>query len=187
MLTEETFNSILTQGDENLNSRPLTYVPENGLSYQQFTPNNFLIDWPHKSLPLLLWIKKVYNKDWKKCFTLSQQFWTRLLRESIPTMARRPKWIKDQRPLLCWSPCMDIRGHDSTRHLARRYCGKVAQQQWWKCYIVQNQNWVRKTNKTSKQVGTINWWLGNRPQLHSKTITKQLNKQLPHSQHSTNH
>ena len=89
VLTEETFHSFLTQVEEILNSRPLTYVPD----------NNFLIYRPHKSLPSLLLITKDCNKDWKKCVTRSQQFWTRLLRKFIPTMARRPKWIKDQKPL----------------------------------------------------------------------------------------
>ena len=99
MLTEETFHSFLTQVEEILNSRPLTYVPDNGLSYQPITPNHFLIGRPHKRLPSILSITKDYNKDWKRCITLSHQFWTRLLREFIPTMARKPKWIKDQKPL----------------------------------------------------------------------------------------
>ncbi|XP_075254923.1 uncharacterized protein LOC142346293 [Convolutriloba macropyga] len=99
MLTEETFHSFLTQVEEILNSRPLTYVPDNGLSYQPITPNHFLIGRPHKRLPSILSITKDYNKDWKRCNTLSHQFWTRLLREFIPTMARRPTWIKDQKPL----------------------------------------------------------------------------------------
>ena len=48
MLTEETFRSLLTQVEEILNSRPLTYVPEYGLSYQPIKPYHFLISRPHK-------------------------------------------------------------------------------------------------------------------------------------------
>ena len=99
MLTEETFHSFLTQVEEILNSRPLTYVSDNGLSYQPTMPNHFLIDRPHKRLPSILSIDKNCNKDWKKCITLLHQFWTRLLREFIRTMAGRPKWINDQKPL----------------------------------------------------------------------------------------
>ena len=99
MLTEETFHSFLTQIEETLKSRPLINVPDNGLFYQSITPNHFLISRPHKRLPSILSITKVYNKDWKKCISLSHQFGSRLLREFIPTMARRPKWIKDQKPL----------------------------------------------------------------------------------------
>ncbi|XP_075243817.1 uncharacterized protein LOC142338069 [Convolutriloba macropyga] len=99
MLTEETFHSFLTQVEENLNSRLLTDVSDNGLSYQPITPNHFLIGRPHKLLPSILSITKDYNKDWKKCIALSHQIWTRRLREFIPTMARRSKWIKDQKPL----------------------------------------------------------------------------------------
>ena len=95
LLTEETFHSFLTQVQEILNSRPLTYVPDTGLSYQPTTSNHFLIGRPHKRFPSILSITKDYNKDWKKWSPLSHQFWTRLLREFIPTMARRPKWIKD--------------------------------------------------------------------------------------------
>ena len=54
------------------------------------TPQNF---------PSLLYMTNDYNKDWRKCITFSQQFWTRHLREFIPTMARRRKWIKDKKPL----------------------------------------------------------------------------------------
>ena len=172
ILTEGDFHSFLTQVEKILNSRPLTYIPDNHLSYQPITQNNFLIGRLHKNLPSSMSITKDYNKDWKKCTTLSQQFWTRLLREFISTMARRSKWIKNQKPLevgqLVWLlEDMTPRGIWAVgieQKLVHRNDGKVRS-----CKT--RTGLTRKTTKTSKQGGTSNWWLGKRPKLRSKTVT----------------
>ena len=85
MLTEESFYSFLPKLKK-FSTVGLIYVPDNSLSHQPITTKYFLIGRAHKSLLSLLSITKDYNKDWKKCFALSQKLWTRLLRVFITTM-----------------------------------------------------------------------------------------------------
>ncbi|XP_062557075.1 uncharacterized protein LOC134221926 [Armigeres subalbatus] len=68
--TEEVFQTLCTEAESMVNSRPLTYIPLDGSDQEALTPNHFLL--------------------------LSSSGW---IREYLPTITRRTKWFEDVQPI----------------------------------------------------------------------------------------
>ncbi|XP_058827115.1 uncharacterized protein LOC131687094 [Topomyia yanbarensis] len=99
---EETFATLLVEAEGIVNSRPLTFVPLEAGTQEALTPNHFLLAssngvvQPARTLSEL---KSVGRSDWNLCRHLVDLFWRRWVKEYLPMITRRTKWLKDTRSL----------------------------------------------------------------------------------------
>ncbi|XP_063381137.1 uncharacterized protein LOC134667644 [Cydia fagiglandana] len=87
---EELLHTLLLEVEALVNSRPLTYVTENR-EYESLTPSHFLIGTSSpQQLPAVL-DDGVFSsrKEWQKVLRLSEHFWTRWLKEYLPSLKPR--------------------------------------------------------------------------------------------------
>ncbi|XP_063382133.1 uncharacterized protein LOC134668622 [Cydia fagiglandana] len=87
---EELLHTLLLEAEALVNSRPLTYVTENR-EYESLTPSHFLIGTSSpQQLPAVL-DDGVFSsrKEWQKVLRLSEHFWTRWLKEYLPSLKPR--------------------------------------------------------------------------------------------------
>ena len=130
-VTDEKLTTAFTGAEALLNSRPLTYQPANPEDDIPLTPNHFLkgqiggqfapesVDETNYSL----------KKRWRRFQELVRHFWHRWLREWIPSLSNRRKWLKEERDLqsgdvvLVVSPSTP-RGHWPLGRIVEVYQGK---------------------------------------------------------------
>jgi transposase InsO family protein len=98
-LREETLRSFLTEAEQIINSRPLTYVPLDSEADPALTPNDFLLQSSNGLKEKWDFPEKLLRKQWKISQELADHFWNRWIREFAPTILKRPKWFEDERPL----------------------------------------------------------------------------------------
>ncbi|KXJ68609.1 hypothetical protein RP20_CCG002493 [Aedes albopictus] len=100
-LSYEVLENLLIEVENVVNSRPLTSIPVEDDESPVLTPNHFLLgssngskSWvPFNDSPAVL----------KNCWQLSQilanQFWTQWLRDYLPSITRRTKWLNPIKPI----------------------------------------------------------------------------------------
>ena len=92
-----TKNNQFTGAEDLLNSRPITYQTANPEEDLPLTPNNFL----HGRIggefapPSVDTTGFNARQRWRRVQELVRHFWTRWIREWLPSIARRSKWHKD--------------------------------------------------------------------------------------------
>ncbi|XP_062704316.1 uncharacterized protein LOC134286681 [Aedes albopictus] len=100
--SDEVLETIALEAESIVNSRPLTYVPLDHVNQEALSPNHFLLygtqginqpsrDMEKEQAPL--------RDSWKLSKYLVDTFWTRWVREYLPTLTRRTKWFQPVRPL----------------------------------------------------------------------------------------
>ncbi|XP_062709889.1 uncharacterized protein LOC134288601 [Aedes albopictus] len=100
--TEEVFQTLCTEAESMMNSRPLTYIPLETSDQEALTPNHFLL---LSSSGVKQMVKTPTDEgtglrsDWDQCQLLLDRFWTRWIREYLPTITRRTKWFEDVKPI----------------------------------------------------------------------------------------
>ena len=91
-----------------LNSRPLIELSMDPKDLEPLTPNHFLIGWQggekNSSLEPPVWgafdkRDLILRKSWRAAQTLADQFWNRWLKEYLPTLTKRQKWLKTEDPI----------------------------------------------------------------------------------------
>ena len=100
-LTLDVFQTILTETEMILNSRPLTIVTDYPENDEPLTPNHFLIQRPFSSLPPGVFddsMPLTYTK-WTHVQQMMNHLWKRLKKEYLPSLMKRPKWNEMQPPL----------------------------------------------------------------------------------------
>ncbi|XP_055615122.1 uncharacterized protein LOC129761428 [Toxorhynchites rutilus septentrionalis] len=99
---EETFATFVAEAASMVNSRPLTYVPLEDDCQESLTPNHFIL---LSSSGVVQPTKTPTNErdtlrnNWKQIQSLLDQFWSRWIRECLPVIALRGKWIEDVEPI----------------------------------------------------------------------------------------
>ncbi|XP_073954216.1 uncharacterized protein [Choristoneura fumiferana] len=98
---EETFNTLLAEVENIVNSRPLTHVSVDPKSQETLTPNHFLLG-SSSNLPHIgsfddseFYLKR----QWRIAQRLADLFWKRWVKEVLPDLIPRKKWHVEQRPL----------------------------------------------------------------------------------------
>ena len=114
-LKAETFQTIVTETEGILNSRPITYGSSDNNDEEALTPNHFILRRPHLALaPLTSKLKTFRKKDFNYTQTLLDHFWKRLQREYTSDLISRAKWREQSKQLrvgdLVWIPNEFTRG-----------------------------------------------------------------------------
>ncbi|XP_055623389.1 uncharacterized protein LOC129766818 [Toxorhynchites rutilus septentrionalis] len=101
LLTHEVLENALLEIENIINSRPLTNIPIDGDDSPVLTPNHFLVgsanglrSWvPLNDSPVLL------RNSWKQSQFLADLFWKQWVRDYLPTITRRTKWLTPVKPI----------------------------------------------------------------------------------------
>ncbi|XP_062535270.1 uncharacterized protein LOC134204460 [Armigeres subalbatus] len=100
---EETFQTLLTEVEGIINSRPLTFVPLETEDDEALTPNHFLmlsssgVVQPTQ-LPLDDSGRKL-RTNWDQIRSQLDEFWTKWIKGYLPMICRRTKWFDDVKPV----------------------------------------------------------------------------------------
>lgn len=94
-LTYEELNTVLTQIEAILNSRPLCALSNDPTDLQSLTPGHFLIGTSLTAFPEkdICEIPENRLSFWNKCSQIQQLFWKRWLVEYLNRLQHRPKWL----------------------------------------------------------------------------------------------
>ena len=100
-VTDEELTTAFTEAEALLSSRPLTYQSANPEDDIPLTLNHFLIgqiggQFAPESVDETNYSLK---KRWRRVQELVRHFWHRWLRERIPSLIKRRKWLKEKRDL----------------------------------------------------------------------------------------
>lgn len=94
---EETLLTLLAEIENVVNSRPLTHVSPDPRDLQALTPNHFLYGTSSGQLSLHRYIISEISprKQWRWVQSFADAFWKRWLREYLPTLLPRKKWLRE--------------------------------------------------------------------------------------------
>ena len=123
-LDDEGFHTVLCEAEAILNDRPITKLSEDPNDLEALTPNHLLLMKGKPALPPGLFDKNdLYAKRrWKQIQYISDLFWKRWIREYLPLLQERQKWIKKRR---CFIPGDVVVVMDSTTPRGSWILGKV--------------------------------------------------------------
>lgn len=98
-LDEEGLQTALCEVESILNSRPITLESVDPNDLEALTPNHLLLLKSNPSLPPGLFQKNdIYaRKRWRQVQYISDLFWKRWIKEYLPQLQQRQKWMKIRR------------------------------------------------------------------------------------------
>ncbi|XP_055605028.1 uncharacterized protein LOC129753255 [Uranotaenia lowii] len=101
-LDDEAFYTLLVDAEGIVNSRPLTYLPIESEEAEALTPNHFLLGSSNgvkqpESGPISE--ANGLRNAWSQINLQLDRFWSRWVREYLPTMTQRSKWFGETKPV----------------------------------------------------------------------------------------
>lgn len=92
--TDESLYTVMTEVESIVNSRPLTSVSDSIDDYEALTPNHFLLGRRSNNVPIINneEVDVTLRSKWKSVQAATNMFWSRWLREYLPTITKRKKW-----------------------------------------------------------------------------------------------
>ena len=96
VFTEEALHTMLLEVESTLNSRPLTPVSDDVNDFEALTPNHFLLGRPSLNQPIVDDASGLRSK-WKQVQEAIKLFWSRWVKEYMPSLQTRGKWTKEMR------------------------------------------------------------------------------------------
>ena len=101
LISDESLRTMMTEVQSILNSRPLTPVSSDPKDLEPITPNHLLLLRSNANFPPGIFSKEdMYTRRrWRQVQYLSNVFWKRWLKEYLPTLQERKKWLKPRRCL----------------------------------------------------------------------------------------
>ena len=123
VMTDESLSTLLTEVERIVNSRPITAVSSDPRDLEALTPHHLLTGRTDATLPLGKFIHADgYRKSWRLVGLKADQFWSRWVKEYLPLLQHREKWLVPKRNLRVGDLVL-IAGESMTRG------------QWPKCLI----------------------------------------------------
>ena len=96
-LDDESLLTLLTVVEGIINNRPITKLSDDPTDEQPLTPNHLLLHRSGPTLPPGLFTDKDrFKRRWRKVQYLADVFWSRWIKEYIPQLQQRQKWLKPQ-------------------------------------------------------------------------------------------
>ena len=98
-LTDEVLLTAMTEVEEILNSRPLTYLSVDPTDMEALTPNHLLFGRAYPCLPFDVESDNSFDsrKRFKQAQAIATQFNNRWRKEYLPNLIERRKWLKHRR------------------------------------------------------------------------------------------
>ena len=101
--TQQTFNTFICQVEGIMNSRPLTKASADSNDIECLTPNHFIIprrsNFPTTALEANKHTDRLIQLN-RQCESNANQFWTRLMKEYLPTLRPQSKWHTTKDPIM---------------------------------------------------------------------------------------
>lgn len=99
VMTDDCLQTLLCEIEAMVNSRPLTRIPGEISDPEPLTPNHLLLLKSNVNLPPAVTGKLVQyaTRRWKQVQYLADLFWRRWMREYLPQLHERQKWLQPQR------------------------------------------------------------------------------------------
>ena len=100
VLTDFQMLTVFTEVEVMVNNRPLTGNSDDIKDLEPLTPNHFVIGRNFCNNSHLGEIRSndlCSRKRWRQVQYVAEQFWKRWLREYLPTLTRRTKWLKEDK------------------------------------------------------------------------------------------
>ncbi|XP_055619209.1 uncharacterized protein LOC129764293 [Toxorhynchites rutilus septentrionalis] len=99
--TDETLRNMLTEVENVINSRPLTYVPIEDPEAPVLTPNHFLLGSSSGLKPATTFDDSavVLRRSWCISQVETNIFWKRWVRDYLPDLTKRTKWFDEVKPI----------------------------------------------------------------------------------------
>ena len=99
VVDDECLSTVMCEVEAIMNSRPLTKVSDDPKDLAALTPNHLLLLRPGPSLPpgTFSGSDMYCRRRWRQVQYLSNVFWRRWIKEYLPELQQRQKWIKPQR------------------------------------------------------------------------------------------
>lgn len=100
-LTDDTLVTTLIQVEKLLNGRPLTYVSVNPADPEPITPNHLLLGHENPYVPFDMFDENdmTTKRKYRIAQYLTDCFWRRWMREYLPSLTERQKWLYGQKNL----------------------------------------------------------------------------------------
>uniref|UniRef100_A0A182NQB9 Integrase zinc-binding domain-containing protein n=1 Tax=Anopheles dirus TaxID=7168 RepID=A0A182NQB9_9DIPT len=101
-LNDEILLTALADSESLINSRPLTYMPHASSDSEALTPNHFILGSStekKEQVRVLPHPAEALRNSYKRATELTDHFWDRLLKEYVPTLHRRSKWVDEGQQL----------------------------------------------------------------------------------------
>jgi hypothetical protein len=100
-LTDDILMTAIVQVEKLLNGRPLTYVSVNPADPEPITPNHLLLGHENPYIPYDLFDASdmTTKRKYRTAQYLTDCFWRRWIREYLPSLTERKKWLHGQKNL----------------------------------------------------------------------------------------
>jgi hypothetical protein len=100
LVSDESLITLMCIIEGIINGRPLTKMTDDPMDERPLTPNHLLLMRAGPSLPPGEFVEKdIYKRRWRQVQYLADLFWKRWLKEYLPLLQERQKWLVPQRNL----------------------------------------------------------------------------------------
>ncbi|KFD47371.1 hypothetical protein M514_11734 [Trichuris suis] len=95
-VTDEVLFTVVVEVESLMNSRPLTHVSLDPRDPEPLTPNHFLLGRAHPHIPpdIITEVEISSRRKWRCAQAMAEAFWKRWLREYVPSLIERRKWLR---------------------------------------------------------------------------------------------